>query len=202
MENKKRNMGLYILVGILLILVLLLGGYIVYDKVISSNSQKELSNSEINELNIFFNKMINSQFSYVHFDEYSQILERSSDNTQPYGDNLELAITTSEKASENDGEHQKYYTISLEQIKEQLKELTNYNFSEEQIKEYFIDYYDADENIYKLYRGGATSLTIYTITESYKKDNNYYITLSNGSNVVLQKINNQYYFYSSTGIGE
>lgn len=41
-----------------------------------------------------------------------------------------------------------------------------------------------------------------TITNSYKIGNNYYITLSNKSNVVLEKINGSYYFYSSTGTGE
>ena len=38
-----------------------------------------------------------------------------------------------------------------------------------------------------------------TITNSYKIGNNYYISLSNNANIVLDKVNDNYYFYSSTG---
>lgn len=34
------------------------------------------------------------------------------------------------------------------------------------------------------------------IESSYKIENEYYLKLSNGSNVILKKINYKYYFYS------
>ena len=51
MDNPKNNKGLYIVVGVLCVLVLLLGGYIVYDKVLS-NSSNDGNTSTINDNNL------------------------------------------------------------------------------------------------------------------------------------------------------
>lgn len=45
MESQSKNIGLYIVIGILCILVLLLGGYIVYDKVLSDKHSSENNNN-------------------------------------------------------------------------------------------------------------------------------------------------------------
>ena len=48
MESSKNNSSLYVLVGILLVLVLILGGYIVYDKVLSS--KKIVTDNNVNNI--------------------------------------------------------------------------------------------------------------------------------------------------------
>ena len=49
MENQKRNTGLYVIVSILCVLVLLLGGYIVYDKVLSNKETPTENNVTNND---------------------------------------------------------------------------------------------------------------------------------------------------------
>jgi len=56
MENQKRNAGLYIIIAILTVLVLLLGGYIAYDKFQSS---KNIETSKGNELSDVENNQLN-----------------------------------------------------------------------------------------------------------------------------------------------
>lgn len=52
MENQNKNNRLYVLIGILCILVLILGGYIVYDKFLSKPAENEntIKNNQTNEI--------------------------------------------------------------------------------------------------------------------------------------------------------
>lgn len=58
MENQSKNNGLYVLVGILCVLVLILGGYIVYDKLLSKPIENEntANNNQSNQTNEIVNK--------------------------------------------------------------------------------------------------------------------------------------------------
>lgn len=229
MDNPKNNKGLYIVVGVLCVLVLLLGGYIVYDKVLSNSSndgntstindnnqsngnvtdntsedttnsvktKENLTSSELTELNTYFNEIVNSQMAFVIFDNPSKLLEKDNGHNYSY---LTYIISRSKYAEDLKQEHVPSYSITLSGIKSILKDLTNYDYSEDEIKNYFSSSYNAEKDAYVILGGGAGMVG--TITNSYKIGNNYYITLSNKSNVVLEKINGSYYFYSSTGTGE
>lgn len=53
---KNKNNGLYVLIGILCVLVLVLGGYIVYDKVLSKPAENETNNNQSDQTNEAINK--------------------------------------------------------------------------------------------------------------------------------------------------
>lgn len=90
MENKNKNNRLYILVGILCILVLILGGYIVYDKVLTNHDGNITNNNQSTKNNT--NQNINKVYSKnesVEVNVGNNISEKFfviSDN----GDNLTL----------------------------------------------------------------------------------------------------------------
>lgn len=63
MENQNKNSGLYVLVAVLCVLVLILGGYIVYDKVLSKPTENGtiINNNQSTENNI--NPNVNKTFN-------------------------------------------------------------------------------------------------------------------------------------------
>ncbi len=95
-ENKKSSKGLIILIIILIICVLGLGGYIVYDKVLNNTEQKEINNKS------------NINYPIVLDDNITK------DSTEKY--NLEkvgnIKIST-QKIEEKDNEYNYYYLIYI-----------------------------------------------------------------------------------------
>lgn len=83
MENKKRNIGIYIIVMILIVLVLALGGYIIYDKMLDSK-KSESSNINNNSNNInsdsFVSKLDNSK-EWIYDAEYEKNVNADSYST-------------------------------------------------------------------------------------------------------------------------
>lgn len=159
-----------------------------------TNTKEDLTSSELDELNTYFNETANSQMAFVIFDNPSKLLEKDNNHNYSY---LSYIISRSKYAEDLKQEHVPSYSITLSGIKNVLKDLTNYDYTEEEIKNYFNSLYNSEKDSYVILGGGAGMIG--TITDSYKINNTYYITLSNKANIVLQKVNNQYYFYSSTG---
>lgn len=64
----------------------------------------------------------------------------------------------------------------------------------------FVSLFSDTEDIYIILGGGAGAIS--SMIDGYKIGNEYYITLDNGAIVSLRKVNDNYYFFSSTGTGE
>ena len=216
--DKEKNKYLYIIIGVLIIVVLLLGGYIIYDKVLSSNNStntnyetktnnetneekikdngESLTDLEKEEINKFLDVYENSLMAHLKFDNPSKIL--NEDNFEMLTQ-LMISLDSSKKLP-SEGLDKTSFTLA--NIKDTLKSLTNYDYSEEEIKATFSELYDSKENAY-VYAGGGGFLT-FKLVDGSKKDNNYYVTITNEEitdtiSIVLQKNNDKYYYYSSTG---
>ena len=82
MENEKKSgnyKGLIVLIFLLIILVLGLGGYIVYDKIISSNSNSSKTNNTINNNNN--NNNDKEAFSYNSYNIGYKVTVELNDST-------------------------------------------------------------------------------------------------------------------------
>ncbi len=83
MDNQKKNVGLYVLIVILLVLVLALGGYIVYDK---TQNNKTIENSTTNttntntDTNTLISK-INNTKDWIYDAEYTKKVNADSYST-------------------------------------------------------------------------------------------------------------------------
>ncbi len=222
MENQKKNTGLYVIIAILCVLVIGLGGYIVSSKLLDKkqesqnveknpNEQKNtdetktrLSDSELNILSDYFDVYKNNENSLMEFISFSNPNDLLNKNAKNIANNLyylQMILSESKYSQQLDSEYVRISLISLSGIKSQLKDLTNYDYRDEDIKDYFSQFYKKDKNVFEINSPGGAAMTG-TISSSYKIGNKYYVTLSNNINIVLQKVNNQYYFYSSTGLSE
>lgn len=159
------------------------------NEAIESLPGEELTQTELNNLNNYFNDILNSQMTYMNFSEPSKLLT-TKDNL----DYLDYIVSQSKYATYHSNDHVPEYSITLEGIKKTLKELTNYDYSNNQISEYFQTFYNKEEKAYVILGGGAAMIP--EIESSYKIGNQYYFKLTNESNVVLNKVNEKYYFYS------
>ena len=219
MEQEKNNKGVIALLAVIIVIllalvVLLVTGTISFKSNDKQSSEKanesvdnnanqsetgastklELTDTEISELNDFVADIVNSQMAFVSFSDPSKLLEAGDNSKYSY---LTYIISRSKYAQDLKQENVPSYSIKLTDIKSLLKELTNYDYSEEEIKNYFNSSYNSEKDAYVINGGGAGMIG--TITNSYKIGNNYYISLSNNANIVLVKVNNNYCFYSSTG---
>lgn len=159
------------------------------NETIESLPGDSLTQTEINELNNYFNDLLNSQMTYTNFPEPSKLLTIKDNHSY-----LDYIVSRSKYATYHSNDYVPEYSITLEGIKKTLKELTNYDYSNNQISEYFQNFYNKEEKTYIFLGGGAGAIS--EIISSYKIDNQYHVKLSNSSTVILNKINNQYYFYS------
>lgn len=73
MESKKSNAGLYVLIGVLCVLVLLLGGYFVYDKVLN-NKETPVENNNINDINNIEEEKLPEWAQYLLNQNISEII--------------------------------------------------------------------------------------------------------------------------------
>lgn len=209
---KKNNKKIIVIVIVIIsIIVIFLGGYIINKKVLSkkeinitntgnintpnyNNGEEILTEQEVNEINDFFNIDTNSRgtiMQFVTFKEPSKLLEKNSNNKYY----LQMILESSKYVlrTEDDGMGIAY--ITLDGIKQELKELTNYDYNDKDIKEYFKEFYQTNSNEYRItmVNGAPTGGKMKT---GYRIDDKYYITLSTGTNIVLQKIVDQYYYSS------
>ena len=128
---------------------------------------------------------------FVNFTEPEKLLENDNNNKNY----IQMIVESSEYVNKIEDEGMGVAYITLSGIKQKLKELTNYDYSDEEIKKYFKEFYQTDNNQYRLnmVNGAPKGGTLET---GYRIDDKYYITLLTGTNVVLQKIVDKYYFCS------
>lgn len=201
-DSKKQNKITLILLIIFVITTITLGAYIVYDKTLSKTDTDDIKENVENDINNKIKEYIEENY-LVSFMEYSNPENLLKENNKSY---LELAIQYSKNA-EIQHQYEDYigsYSISLDNIKTFLKEKFNYNYTEEEIKEYFKIYYVEKYNTYMIpVSGGLISPQIKNIEEindTYKI--NIYLEsddIEEGT-VIIKEENNQFYFYSSTGL--
>ena len=160
-------------------------------------NKETLTDLENDDINKFLNVYENSLMAYLEFDSPDKVLNKNNFDWL-----TQLMISTEyAKKLTSDGLPKTSFTLS--DIKNALKSLTNYDYSDDEIKSFFSELYDSEKNAY-VYEGGGGFLT-FKLVDGYETDNNYYITINNEEigedtiKVVLQKNNNKYYYYSSTG---
>ena len=113
-------------------------------------------------------------------------------------------LQTSEYNQKAPEGYMNHFLVTLSNIKKYLKENFNYDYSDSEIKEYFKEYYDEKEKSFIFYSTGWSMPPF--VKEMYEENGEYYIELSETSEfnkkgtVVLKQENNQFYFYSSTGL--
>ena len=170
----------------------------------TTNTREDLSSDEINELNTFFDvykSNVNALMEFVTFSNPLELLDKNNVNISNNSYYLQIILNASKYSQQLDSNSVIISSITLAGIKSQLKDLTNYDYSDADVKNYFSIFYKEDKDAYVVPTPGGAAMTG-VITSSYKIGNKYYVTLSNNINVVLQKVNNKYYFYSSTGWSE
>ena len=170
----------------------------------TTNTREDLSSDEINELNTFFDvykSNVNALMEFVTFSNPLELLDKNNVNISNNSYYLQIILNASKYSQQLDSDSVIISSITLAGIKSQLKDLTNYDYSDADVKNYFSIFYKEDKDAYVVPTPGGAAMTG-VITSSYKIGDKYYVTLSNNINVVLQKVNNKYYFYSSTGWSE
>lgn len=170
----------------------------------TTNTREDLSSDEINELNTFFDvykSNVNALMEFVTFSNPLELLDKNNVNISNNSYYLQIILNASKYSQQLDSDSVIISSITLAGIKSQLNDLTNYDYSDADVKNYFSIFYKEDKDAYVVPTPGGAAMTG-VITSSYKIGNKYYVTLSNNINVVLQKVNNKYYFYSSTGWSE
>ena len=117
---------------------------------------------------------------------------------------LELELQSSEYADFKLSDMEQTYGITNDNIKKFLKERFNYDYPDNEIKEYFKKSYNKEKELYIFtISGGIIPPQVESI---YYQDEKYYINIYLQSDhiekgtVVLKEENNQFYFYSSTGL--
>ena len=138
---------------------------------------------------------------FIAFSNQSELLNKNASDGSNNSYYLNMILCGSKYAQLLTDSHVRTGAISLSDIKKQLKELTNYEYSDDEVKNYFSSFYKSDNDTFDIPSSGGTPMPG-TITNSYKVGDMYYISLSNNIDVVLQKNNNEYYYYSSTGWSE
>ena len=214
-KNNKSNKNKIIII-IIILLILLVVGYIIF-KIIFNNkgntikeytsinqnplhhdaNQYEITEQESNEINDLMDISKNNAkaiMQFVSFTEPSKVLDDI--NNKYY---LEMILSSSEYAEHNASLNEEGTYINLSGIKEQLKSLTNYEYSDEAIKKYFSNFYKKDTNTYFI-PTASENLSIGTLKDGYRVDDKYYLILTNDINIVLEKLVDQYFYRSSTGV--
>jgi len=164
----------------------------------TNNTREDLSSDELNELSTFFDvykSNENALMEFVTFSNPSELLDKNAANISNNIYYLQMILSGSKYSQQLDSEYVRTSSISLAGIKSQLKDLTNYDFSDESIKNYFSNFYKEDKDAYVVPTPGGAAMAG-TIISSYKIGDKYYVNFSNNIDVVLQKVSNQYYFYS------
>lgn len=82
MENQKNNKGVYVVIAILCVLVLLLGGYIVYDKVLENDTEINENNNDMDQGNDVSqdNNVTNQDNNNVNQDNDNNNTNHGNDN--------------------------------------------------------------------------------------------------------------------------
>lgn len=169
------------------------------DDTIEINSgfiKEDLTGEEQLELEAYFNDLINSQIVFLSFGNPSELF-LNKDSNFPY---LSYIISRCEYAEDITDGYIPKYSITFDNIKKVLNEKMNYRYSDDEIKSFFVSLFSDTEDIYIILGGGAGAIS--SMIDGYKIGNEYYITLDNGAIVSLRKVNDNYYFFSSTGTGE
>ena len=162
---------------------------------ISTNGEKmQLTDEEITEINDYFNSVFTSQLIFAKFDAPKSLLSNQSEENFAFITSVLSYSVEAHQLTEDDNTNR---TISLSGIKKTLKGLTNYKFSDKEIKPYFSSIYNKEKDLYVI--KDVRAMITGKATADYRIDNYYYVTFPNDINVVLQWKDNHYYFYSSTG---
>ena len=213
MENKNNNTILIILLATFILSTISLGGYIIYDK---STNKQDTNNTEStnndnnindNKINININDLApltntlneNWLLSFMKFDSPENLLKENKKENLEY---LLLELQSSEYVDYKLSDMQQTYGITSNNMKKFLKERFNYDYADNEIKKYFENNYNVEKDVYLFtVSGGIISPEIESI---YYQDEKYYISIYLGTEqkgtVVLKQENNQFYFYSSTGL--
>ena len=172
---------------------------------ITKPEKQDLSSDELQYLQNYIDNASNNVFVNIAYNNPNEILT----NSDYYGKNTEILrygfflseyaiqATDAQKKEINNGEFidvpVPIKVISGNDMVKYLKEKANLDTTVETLKEYF----DFEEKLNLFYFAiSDSSYFQYKITESYKIDNKYYLTLSDGKLITLIKENNNYYFYS------
>ena len=215
---EKKN-GLIVLIIILSILVIGLSGFIIYDKVLSNNKKeteisnkqenninyvkeekKKISTEELQNLEIYINKVENNAFILMDYSNPEYILAKNNIEILKYSIN---GSDFSKNATDNqsniiwNGNEQQVSTrvSTIEDLSSYIKAKTNYEISKEKISNGFNSYFNEELNVY-YYLISDSVYEEHKIINGYKINNEYHIILDNNSEVVLLFNNDKYYFYS------
>ena len=90
MENQSKNTGLYVVIGILCVLVLLLGGYIIYDKVLSNKCSSVNNNGS----NVVENNNQSNDNTISNNDEINATNNNGNTQEQTQGDDNKIDETS------------------------------------------------------------------------------------------------------------
>lgn len=174
----------------------------------NTNKIKELSKEQISRIEKFLNKAENNSFILVNYTDATDLLN-NIDN-QPHEGILKYSIAQSSyctkaakeqndiiyKGTEEWGDT---YVITEEKLIKYFEEKLNTQYSKENLKKAFRNYFNKDLNMY-VFSMSDSSLTGVTITKGCKIDYKYYLTLNHGQKVVLFERNNlDMFFESCTG---
>lgn len=218
MENKNSNTILIILLITFILSTISLGGYIIYDKSINKqdtnnneitnngntddNINDETINININDLAPLTNTLNeNWLLSFMKFDSPENLLKEKTQDNYMY---LKLELQSSEYADFKLSDMEQTYGITNDNMKKFFKERFNYNYPDNEIKKYFKNSYNTVKDFYLFtISGGIIPPQIESIQY---QDEKYYINIYLESDhikkgtVILKQENNQFYFYSSTGL--
>ena len=219
MENKNNNTILIILLVTFILSTLSLGGYIIYDKSINKQdiNNNKISNNDTNNDNQEENDNIvlyiqseildllslNSSLVFANFSKPQNLLKENIEKNETY---LIRSLQESKYNQQAPEEYPNHFLITLSNVKKYLKENFNYNYSDNEIKEYFKNFAEYDEKKDAFIVIACAHQGYITMEKIYEKDDKYYIDIyyssdsTNKGTVVLKQENNQFYFYSSTGL--
>lgn len=214
---EKRNTGLIVLIVILSLLVVGLGGFIVYDKVISNDEmeernvennntdtnkeeQEKLNTEELKKLETYINKIENNAFILMNYSNPEYILTKNNVEILSYSINESDFSKNANKSQEKviwSGHEAEVSTrvSSIDDLSLYIKEKTNYELSKDKIKTAFIGYFYEELNLYA-YLMSDSMYEEHKIINGYRINNEFHIKLDDNSEVVLTYDNGKYYFYS------
>ena len=214
---EKKNTGLIILVVVLSLLVLGLGGFIVYDKMMNKKEdikteEKEnnidndidekvkLKEEELKKLETYINKIENNSFILMNYSKPEYILTENNVQILKYSINgSEFSKEATEEENiiifEGDIPFVDSRVSSFNDINLYIKEKTNHEISSNMIQTAFSNYFNENLNLY-VYLISDSNYEEHKIIDGYISNNEIHITLDNNSEVVLIKENDKYYFYS------
>lgn len=177
----------------------------------NSTKQESVTESEIAEIEKFVNDTRNQAFILTNYNNPQDLFVNEKNLQKPY-EIIKYSLNESSYAKNASSEENKILwketggepivstkVVDIKDIIKFLNEKTNYNYSEVEVKNNFKVNTEIDKYVLNI---SDTLFGNYKIKSASKSENKYFIKLystieeKNDIDVVFNKINGQYYFYS------